>query len=167
MKILIFFLFTITLFSCGGPTEIDKTKPDSSVEHLKKELGITDDTIASTAEYGDSIKNTLEINDDIRVVLNAENEIEQLQFHNLSKEDVVKVLDILNFPSNTPTVEEALSIDAYSRTVDNSTHFIAYNDVGLLIIIDSAEYLSNAKKPYSLLIVYNEERFDSLRKLVK
>lgn len=153
------------LAGCSQSNGVSVEDPRNTADFFNDELDINNELVETTAEYYDGIKDVIEIDEDTIVVLNDEDSVEQVHFNNRNKEEVMQILDLIEFPTDSDSIEQALSITPVVATVDNNNYFTNYEGTGVFIDIALPSYVEDEDRPYSLLLLYNEDRFDDFKKM--
>lgn len=153
------------LAGCSQSNGFSVEDPRKTAEFFNDELDINNELVETTAEYYDGIKDVIEIDEDTVVVLNDEDSVEQVHFNNRNKEEVIQILDLIEFPTESESIEEALSITPAVATVDTNSYFTNYEGTGVFIDVALPSYVKDEESPYSLLLLYNEDRFDAFKEM--
>lgn len=166
-KIIFSFIIVLLLSACSS-TGIDATKPEQTANSLQEILNVDGEVEPHLEEWSDGIRQTYEIDEYSTFFLDKDEEkIEQINLRNLSKDEVVTILEDLEFP-------EAYSLESmldYSETeLENvdatmiTESFTNYQGVGVQLIINnpSDHFVQsfNINKPYRMTIIFNEDRFE-------
>lgn len=155
------------LAGCSQGSGVSIEEPRKTAEFFNDELDLNSELVETTAEYYDGIKDVIEIDEDTVVVLNDEDSVEQVHFNNRNKEEVTQILELIEFPTDSESIKEALSITPDIATVDNSSYFTNYEGTGVFIDVALPSYVEDEESPYSLLLLYNEDRFDAFKEMTK
>lgn len=166
-KLVLAMLSTFILAACSS-TGIDATNPEQTARSLQSILGVEGEVEPYLEEWGSGIRKTYSIDEQSVFFLDKEEEmIEQINLRSLTKDEVLQVLDDLEFPDAYSfeymleyTNEELENITS-SMTTQSFTN---YQGIGINLKINDPEdhFVQSFEidKPYGMNIVFNEERFE-------
>lgn len=167
-KLLSLSLLLLVLSACGT-NGIDKADPKGSAEYIKKELAIDEEIKEDQIEYYKGIKDVYTLGDNSEVVIADDETIEQINFNFVDEKDIVKILEIADFPeadSVNNLTEKYYTDIASVGSYDENMVFTNHDDVGVYVSTASEFSKKENDKPFNLAILYNADRFEEFREMI-
>ena len=153
-------VLTLTILaSCGAPTAINPENGKETAEFLKDQLKRDIELTVTQEEYGDGIHDLYELGPDVRVVMDDEQGVDQIEFHQLNEQEVLDTLAMIDFPEST-SIDRALTEEGKNNILNLKPYFTEYKGTGVFIMGDFSA-TEDTPNPYRLILMYDEENFDA------
>lgn len=159
--------------SVSAKNEIDSESPEKTVEVLQNLLGNEEMPEAELADMHFGLRESYTLDEHNFLFLDETgNEIEQINLLSVSKEEARAALELVGFPE-AEIFEDMLNYteEDMQDTVKTKEHFTNYEGVGIELKINESTKIPGSDfslfdydDPYNLMILFNEERFDSFKK---
>ncbi|SDQ19661.1 hypothetical protein LHA31_10145 [Carnobacterium viridans] len=167
MKKLFLGIIGVILLSACSNNGINEDNAEKSAKYINQKLSIANEVEERQEEYFNEIMNVYKIGEFTTVIPNKESGIEQINFSNVDKVDISKILELFEFPESESIdslIENYYYDIASTGSYEANEEFVIYEDLGISTSVKSEVLLDVlGEKPFMLTVLYNEERFDEFK----
>lgn len=150
-----FLFFSMLILASCGTNGVDSENPEQTAEFFQKSLKPDSEVTLTKEEFADGLQDVYEFGENEYLIVTHDKQVQQVNFRNAKKEDVESIIELIEFP-------ETYSITSFLEEETESTEvFTKYEGVGIFLEKKGdlmKEIAGN--NPYSLILIYDEDRLE-------
>lgn len=161
-KNLLLFIFLAT--GCSNVDAVNTENPEATANFIQKELYPDKEINYHKVDLSDGIEDVYDIGEDIRIIMTDDENIEQISFFSLSKDEVPEILELVDFPyvdSIEYFLDENEDYNATGFEPIFNDYFTKYEGVGLSLTAKIEDLRQDPQKPFSMILIYDPDRLES------